>query len=293
MPSYHPDWAATLTALVALAGQLEREGQYNIAKLARAAADGLARRAAFDLSMPTDLLTLASHVQQAADALQRLGMGEDLVAAMRLGAEAMTQSRLTTIEQTPHPWACRTCGFTTLTLPDASCPTCGAWPETFQQFLPIYWLNDLMPSAAIARLRQTPQQIATLIAGVEDAVLDRKPEPGGWSVQQALGHLRDAQGVLDQRLTLILEHDNPELASLAVFDWADRQEERPPTAREVFASYLAGREKLLARLEALPLSAWPRTGRHEEFGVVTLRQQVSYFAAHESTHMGQIERLLA
>jgi hypothetical protein len=42
----------------------------------------------------------------------------------------------------------------------------------------------------------------------------------------------------------------------------------------------------------LPLVDWWRTGRHEEFGVVTIRQQVSYFAAHESTHLAQIRALV-
>lgn len=35
-----------------------------------------------------------------------------------------------------------------------------------------------------------------------------------------------------------------------------------------------------------------RTGRHEEFGVVSIKQQASYFAAHELTHLPQIARLV-
>lgn len=293
MPSSRPDWANTLIELVALAARLETEGQYNIAKLARAAADALTRQAGRPQELPTDKERLSAAVARAAESVRQLGVGAELAAELAVGASALAAGRLTHIDETPNPWVCRSCGFVTLAQPAAPCPTCGAWPETFQQFLPVYWLNELETFAAIARLRQTPQAIAAVIEGVDDAVLDRKPEAGGWSVQQALGHLRDAQGVLEHRLTLILEHDNPELASLAVFEWADRGGEKPPTAREVFASYRQGREKLLARLEALPLAAWWRTGRHEEFGVVSLRQQVSYFAAHESTHMHQIQALIA
>ena len=47
-------WSETLIQLVALAGRLEREGQYNVAKLARAAADALARQAAFAIDLPPD-----------------------------------------------------------------------------------------------------------------------------------------------------------------------------------------------------------------------------------------------
>ncbi len=91
----------------------------------------------------------------------------------------------------------------------------------------------------------------------------------------------------------MLAQDNPPLTSLAVFAWAQQETAEPPPTRAILAEYLAGREQILARLEALPLADWWRTGRHEEFGTVTIRQQVSYFAAHESTHMQQISALVA
>ena len=43
-------------------------------------------------------------------------------------------------------------------------------------------------------------------------------------------------------------------------------------------------------VQLLSLADWWRTGRHEEFGVVSIKQQVSYFASHELTHLPQIER---
>lgn len=46
----------------------------------------------------------------------------------------------------------------------------------------------------------------------------------------------------------------------------------------------------VARLEKLPLDGWERAGVHQEFGPVTLRQQASYFAVHEITHLPQMER---
>ena len=45
-------------------------------------------------------------------------------------------------------------------------------------------------------------------------------------------------------------------------------------------------------VQLLSLADWWRTGRHEEFGVVSIKQQVSYFASHELTHLPQIERLV-
>lgn len=290
----HPSttWSDTLIRLVALAGRLEREGQYNVAKLARAAADSLARQAAFAIDLPPNKSILAQATDDAAAAVLALGVGTDLAAALRRGAAGLREDHFTLYDETPDAFVCRTCGFLAIGEPVPHCPTCGAWPETFQRFPPVYWLNDLEPLAALERLRQTPQQVAALIGDTPMGVLDVEPAPGAWSVRNAVTHLRDAQGVLAHRLDLMLTQDNPALTALAVFEWAQRETEQALDTRTIFAEYLAERERLLARLEALPLVDWWRTGRHEEFGVVTIRQQVSYFAAHESTHLAQIRALV-
>ena len=50
----------TTTQLLATADRLEGHGQYNLAKLVRAAADSLARRAAYALNLPCLLYTSPS-----------------------------------------------------------------------------------------------------------------------------------------------------------------------------------------------------------------------------------------
>lgn len=281
--------ADVLVRLMALASRLEREGQYNVAKLARAAADALLRRAAFAHELPADRETLAAETAQLASRLD--AVGADLVAALRVGAAALATGRLTQANETPDVYVCRTCGYAALGAAPEPCPTCGAWAATFQRWPPVYWLNDLEPPAALARLRQTPDAVAALLAGLDEEALCREPAPGAWSLYNAVSHLRDAQGVLARRLELMLAEDNPALTSLAVFEWAQNVAEQQPTTRQIFEEYLDLRIRLLARLAEIPLAAWWRTGQHEEFGVVTIRQQVSYFAAHESTHLAQMTLL--
>ena len=285
-------WPDTVIQLVALAGRLEREGQYNVAKLARAAVDAMTRQAAYHIDLPSDKPLLAEETEKAAAALIEIGVSADLATALRLGAAGLREGRFTLVDETPDVFVCRTCGFAALDEPAPHCPVCSAWPETFQRFLAVYWLNDLEPMAAIERLRQTPHQVARLISAVTDEILDTEPSPGAWSVRNALTHLRDAQGVLVGRLELMLAQNNPPLTALAVFDWAQNEADQALSPRQIFAEYRKEREKLLARLETLPLIDWWRTGKHEEFGTVTIRQQVSYFAAHELTHLAQIEQLV-
>jgi hypothetical protein len=170
------------------------------------------------------------------------------------------------------------------------CPTCGAWSDTFQWFAPIYWLAALDPPAALVKLRQTPLDVAALLDGLSEHAMTQAPQDGGWAVRNVLIHMRDAQNVLDYRLDLFSREEHPILAAKAVWSWAKDEEDQPPSTLAIFEEYKATRARILARLESLPLADWWRTGQHEEFGVVTIKQQVSYFASHEIIHLPQIEK---
>jgi hypothetical protein len=94
------------------------------------------------------------------------------------------------------------------------------------------------------------------------------------------------------RIHLMLENDNPRLESKAVFEWAEREGAMPETTADEYATYDRSRARTLALLESMSPGDWQRTGEHEEFGKLTIQNQVSYFAVHELTHMPQIEALV-
>jgi hypothetical protein len=104
-------------------------------------------------------------------------------------------------------------------------------------------------------------------------------------------HLRDAQLLLGYRIPLMLAEENPTLEARSGFEWATQEGERPLPVQEIFDTYRVSRNSTLARLESIPLAEWWRTGRHQEFGTVTVLQQASYFALHEVTHLPQLESL--
>jgi hypothetical protein len=280
-------WTDVFVHLLSLALQLEGEGQYNLAKIARAQADSLSRRAAWELDLSSDKATLANDIEHIAASLD----DADLQTAFRAGASALTSGRLPLFKEIPHPYVCRTCGQLTLGGVPEKCPTCGAWGGTFQWFPPVYWLEALDPTEALERLRKTPLEVENLIAGLADEALNQTPPDGGWAIRNIVSHLRDAQGVISFRIDLFLKEENPVLESKAVFAWARNENERPPSTREIFKTYQSSRQEMIAKLESIPFADWQRTGRHEEFGVVSIKQQVSYFASHELTHLPQIERL--
>jgi len=285
------EWGDTLAHLLALASRLEGEGQYNLAKLARAAADSLSRQAAYILEIPTEKEELSAAIKETADILTGLDVNADLVTALKQGADIMAEGRLPHIDVIPHAYVCRTCGNLVVNEPVEKCPTCGAWPSTYRRFLPVYWLDVLEPLTALERLRQTPIEVEKLLKGLSESEMKRQPKDGGWAIRNILSHLRDAQGVLSFRLDLFLKEEHPILESKAVFKWATKEDDRPPSALEIIETYKTSREETISKLENLPFADWWHTGQHEEFGTMTLRQQVSYFASHEITHLPQIESL--
>lgn len=278
----------SLALLLSLALRLEGEGQYNLAKIARARADSLSRRAAWELNLPSDKETLARDIERLAASLD----DAELQTAFRNGASSLTSGRLPLIRDIPHPYVCRTCGYLTLGAVPEKCPDCGAWVGTFQWFPPVYWLEALNPAEALERLRKTPLEVAALIEDLTEDEMTRPPADGGWAIRNTVSHLRDAQGVISFRVDLFLKEENPILESKAVFAWARDENERPPSTREIFDAYQTSRREMIVKLESIPCADWQRTGRHDEFGVVSIQQQVSYFAAHELTHLPQIARLI-
>ena len=281
----------SLPRILALASRLEGEGQYNNAKLMHAAAEALTRKAAYSIDLPPSKEDLHNELTNVADLLAGFGINQELSQAIKVGADAMKAGRLPMIHETPHVFVCRTCGHAVLDEPAHQCPTCNSRSLTFKCFLPVFWLVALDPFSAMEHLHRTPVEVESLLEGLTDDELSRQPEDGGWAIRNIISHLRDAQGVLNYRVNLLIEQENPHIESKAVFEWATQEHERPPTAQEIFETYRNSRHETIAKLEGISLIDWWQAARHEEFGTVTLMEQVSYFATHEVTHLPQIECL--
>jgi hypothetical protein len=281
-----------LPRLFALAAKLEGEGQYNNAKLIRATADALSRKLAYHIEMPDNKQGLAKELSEAADLVTRAGLGDDLATAIQRGVQALEEGKLPLIHETPNPYICRTCGTLSLETPEVGCPVCGARPATYQRFLPVYWLDNFNPQQALRSLRQTPEDLGALLTGLSEEKMNAAPANGGWTIRNAVAHIRDAQGVLEVRINQLIDHHKPKLDSKAVFEWATEENEHEEATAVIYNTYFWSRQRVLQILEGLPLVDWQRIGEHEEFGLVTIQQQASYFATHELTHFPQIVELL-
>lgn len=270
-----------LRALIA-SRALEVDGQYNAAKLFRAAALGEAIRATRDHPGPgTERETAMADV--IAD-LRVAGENDALVAAMERALAAVRGGEAwVTLEEAPRTMVCRACGEVLLGEPPMACPTCGARPLGFQEMLAIYYLEPIDVGPLLAVLAETPTEVERLCARIGDEEARRGP----WPAREIVLHLIAAERMLTGRAWRMLEEDEPALVSVPP-PTADPAAQQQPFSALV-ARFRATREATLSRLHSLSPAQWERAGFHPEWGRVTVRQQLSYVARHEQSHLAELE----
>lgn len=266
--------------MLALAAELEKEGQYNAAKLLRAASASLSNRASTALAVPSDPVAQADELEQLSSELSGTSAAA-LAGPLQAAAGALRAGGVPLIHETPDPHVCRICGET-LTHPFGDrCRHCGRWPNTVEQHRPIYWIRASTPVESLALLSATPETVVRIL---EEGVANYPGPDGGWTAHQTLEHLHNAQSVFRGRIDQLLAGGDPELTSVMV--WT--MESGDVTTGELLDAYLQLRTEIVDVLSAADPMTWWSRGSHEEFGVVTLAEQASYFANHEPTHLAQL-----
>lgn len=267
-----------LVRLLAVARGLEDDGQYNAAKLFRAAAFGQGYRATRAHPRLGDDLERAA--REAVIALRALGYGAQLVDRMERALATIEAGQWPTLEEVPRVFVCRGCGEVMLGEPPATCPTCRARRLTFQEVPAMYFREPLGVDELLATLAAAPAEVEQLCTGVSDEEAGR----GIWPMRAIVAHLLGAERLLVGRAIRMLEEDDPALVS-----------EFPPSEGEVHLGALVGafraaREQTLQRFAALTPAGWERTGRHPEWGRLTVLQQLSWLARHEQSHLAELEQ---
>ena len=148
---------------------------------------------------------------------------------------------------------------------------------------------------ATAILSRTPATLDAWLRTLSEGWIRAHEGADTWSPYDIVGHLihgerTDWMG----RARLILEHG--ESRAFEPFDrFAQFREAEGKTLAQLLDEFAALRGQNLADLAALNLTEadLERRGRHPAFGVVTLRQLLSTWVAHDLDHISQIARVLA
>ncbi|HEY8477879.1 MAG TPA: DinB family protein [Chloroflexota bacterium] len=135
---------------------------------------------------------------------------------------------------------------------------------------------------ALEVMTATPAVLRPLLSAIPEEVLTRPPTPGAWSPLRVLGHLLYVETVIiGPRVRLMLEADDP------LFPPGPPERETRP-AEAILADLVTAREEHLALLRALGPEQRRRSGRHAEYGRVTVEEHVIEWAYHDLDHLRQI-----
>lgn len=281
---------ATMSELSGLARGLEAGGIYNGAKVVRALLDRELIEAA-NAGAPANEEETGTRAAALADRLEASGEDPAIVAALRAAARAAIDSAPLLLVDAPRTWSCRACGRISIATLPKTCPDCEAPGAMAREQVPVWYLEPITPAAALAELEAGEVALAAIVEGRSDDALARPPRPGEWSARETLQHLVAAEELLATRVPRMLDEDDPELVAAAAWVLPASDEatvETEESAGALLARHRAMREASLERLRAIPPDAWLRTGRHPEWGMVTVLAQAGYFARHLWSHLAQV-----
>jgi hypothetical protein len=149
--------------------------------------------------------------------------------------------------------------------------------------------------AALPVLERTPGVLRGLLADLPASWTNAVEGPNTWSPFDVVGHLIHGERTdWIPRARIILEHG--EARAFEKFDrFAQFAASEGRTLASLLDEFAQLRQANLRELEALRLTDadLDRRGRHPELGVVTLRQLLSTWVAHDLDHVTQIARVLA
>lgn len=144
-------------------------------------------------------------------------------------------------------------------------------------------------------LERTPATLGTLLRDLPEVWTEATEGPGTWSPYVVIGHLIHGERAdWMPRLEIILEHgsDRP-------FDPFDREaqfhESKGKPLSTLLDEFSALRRGNLERLRALNLQPEQLAlkGTHPALGLVTLRQLLATWTAHDLAHILQVSRVMA
>ena len=144
-------------------------------------------------------------------------------------------------------------------------------------------------------LSRTPHILRAWLYGLPDAWAYSNEGGETWSPFDVVGHFIHGERTdWIPRLRLILENDG--LREFEPFDrFAQFEESQGSSMEQLLETFAELRASNLATLSSLDLQPadFERQGKHPELGIVTVRQLLATWVAHDLNHLGQVAQVMA
>ncbi len=153
--------------------------------------------------------------------------------------------------------------------------------------------KSLTIEQVLALLAATPPRIAELIVGLTESQLHAAPNPGEWSANEVLAHLRSCADMWGGSMLTIIHQDTPTIRAINPRTWIKSTNYLEQKFQPSLRAFARQRTELLAVLESLAPKDWSRTALVTGVGKPLEKTMLSYaqrLVVHERPHLKQIER---
>lgn len=146
---------------------------------------------------------------------------------------------------------------------------------------------------ALEILRGTPRVLATLLAALPDTAVTTQGEEG-WSPKDIAAHLASLTGpTFVDRVTLMLEQDDPAIPGVDEHETLDRSGLRDKPLNQLLDDFAREREEAVAWASKISAADLARTGTHPIAGPLTVAEVINHKAWHDLLHVRQVTALIA
>ena len=140
----------------------------------------------------------------------------------------------------------------------------------------------------IEEIKSTPTRLREAVSGLDDAQLDTRYRPKGWTLRQVVHHLADSHMNSYIRFKLALTEDSPEIRPYHEERWAELPEAKSGDVEISLQLLDAIHARWGIVLEGMGDSELARTLRHPDLGELRLDVNIGLYAWHGNHHIAHI-----
>jgi hypothetical protein len=133
-------------------------------------------------------------------------------------------------------------------------------------------------------------RLGSVLEGIPERRLTRRPAGGGWSAHQLAVHVRDVEvQAYVPRVHRLLAEEDPQLSDFDAEAFMAAHYDPAEPVAQIVQDVAQARQGVRRMLDYGNAAGWSRTGRHPALGICTVQAWVERAVAHFDEHLGQLE----
>jgi DinB family protein len=154
-------------------------------------------------------------------------------------------------------------------------------------------LDRATREAHLRTIEDLPARFRSLVSGLDDAQLDTRYRPDGWTIRQVVHHVPDSHLNAYIRMKLAATEESPTVRTYEEQLWAELPDARSGPIAMSLDLLDALHRRWMAFLRSQSEADLQRAFMHKEWGRVTIDEGIAMYAWHCRHHAAHIEQALA